>query len=458
MTEEFRIGSMCSGYGGLDLAALRVFGGQVVWHAEYDSAASATLARHWPTVPNLGDITYVDDDRPGQMLMPMMATDWHTLPPVELLCAGYPCQPFSGAGRRKGTDDERHIWPYIAETIRRVRPGLILLENVAGHRSLGFGAVLADLAQAGYVGSWVSVKASDVGAPHVRERVFILAADATRLDAADAVREAGHVGPGLRAGGPPGIGWGRSGDGGGEAVADADDQRHAASGPLGSGAALAGAAGGRRPAADASGGDRAHIPARGDQPGAPLSPVVGAGDGDRAGTAAPRVRQLGRVAGVVASAAADPAHERREVGGARDHDQRGEQPGHVVDGRDADAADPDSDPVWVESVPYAGRGGAAIVGDPGPREWGKYGPAIHRWEHILGRAAPAPTELNSNGGQRLAAPFVEWMMGLPAGWVTGDRRLSRNAQLRLLGNGVVPAQAELALWLLLEQMTGRAAA
>jgi DNA (cytosine-5)-methyltransferase 1 len=88
----------------------------------------------------------------------------------------------------------------------------------------------------------------------------------------------------------------------------------------------------------------------------------------------------------------------------------------------------------------------------GDINWGKFAPAIERWETVIGRTAPAPTKPDGkDGSHRLSAEFTEWMMGLPAGWVTdSDLGLSRNEQLKLCGNGVVPQQAALALRMLLE--------
>jgi DNA (cytosine-5)-methyltransferase 1 len=83
-------------------------------------------------------------------------------------------------------------------------------------------------------------------------------------------------------------------------------------------------------------------------------------------------------------------------------------------------------------------------------QWGDYGAAIARWEHTLGRPAPAPTQTSSKGNPQLAPAFVEWMMGLPAGWVTDTPGITRNEALKALGNGVVPLQAEAALRLLLD--------
>lgn len=160
------VGSLCSGIGGLDLGLERA-GWTVVWQAETDEYASRVLARHWPAVPNLGDITVVD---------------WSSVEHVDLIAAGYPCQPFSHAGARLGERDRRHLWPTIADAVRCLRPDWLLLENVTGHLSLGFGRVLADLAEIGYDADWDCVPAAYVGAPHVRYRIFVVAhvADADR--------------------------------------------------------------------------------------------------------------------------------------------------------------------------------------------------------------------------------------------------------------------------------------
>lgn len=153
------VGSLFSGIGGLDLGLERA-GMTVVWQSEIDPYASRVLARHWPDVPNLGDVTTID---------------WSTVDRVDLICGGYPCQPFSSAGRREGEDDHRHLWPAFADAIRHLRPRYALLENVPGHLSLGFGRVLGDLAELGFDAEWRIVSAADVGAPHLRRRVFVVA-------------------------------------------------------------------------------------------------------------------------------------------------------------------------------------------------------------------------------------------------------------------------------------------
>jgi site-specific DNA-cytosine methylase len=94
---------------------------------------------------------------------------------VDILSGGYPCQPFSAAGKRLGGDDPRHLWPYIASGIRVLRPKLCFFENVEGHISLGLREVIADLESLGYEATWGIFSAAECGAPHQRKRVFILA-------------------------------------------------------------------------------------------------------------------------------------------------------------------------------------------------------------------------------------------------------------------------------------------
>ena len=156
-----RIGSLFSGYGGLDLAVQQVFpNAHPAWFVEFDEAPSKVLSHHWSKTPNFGDVTKVD---------------WAEMPKVDILTGGYPCQPFSQAGRRKGTHDERHLWPHVLAAIRVLRPRFAFMENVAGHLTLGFDTVLADLAKIGFDAKWETLRASDIGAPHHRERLFILA-------------------------------------------------------------------------------------------------------------------------------------------------------------------------------------------------------------------------------------------------------------------------------------------
>jgi site-specific DNA-cytosine methylase len=153
------VGSLFSGIGGLDLGLERA-GMTVRWQSEIDPYCCKVLRKHWPAVPNLGDVTTID---------------WSTVEPVDLICGGYPCQPFSLAGTRAGENDARHLWPRFADAIRHLRPRYALLENVPGHLSLGFGRVLGDLAELGYDCEWDCIAAAAVGAPHLRYRIFVVA-------------------------------------------------------------------------------------------------------------------------------------------------------------------------------------------------------------------------------------------------------------------------------------------
>ena len=96
---------------------------------------------------------------------------------VDILTGGYPCQPFSAAGKRAGADDPRHLWPFISAGIEMVRPRLCFFENVEGHITLGLREVIADLESLGYETAWGIFSAAECGAPHQRKRVFILAND-----------------------------------------------------------------------------------------------------------------------------------------------------------------------------------------------------------------------------------------------------------------------------------------
>jgi DNA (cytosine-5)-methyltransferase 1 len=153
------IGSLCTGYGGLDLAVEEHFNAKTIWCAEYDKQASKIIEQQFG-IPNYGDLTKID---------------WTTVPPVDIITAGYPCQPFSQAGKRNGTNDERHLFPYILEAVRHLRPRYAIFENVRGHLTLGFDSVLRDLASIGYDAEWSLVRASEAGAAHQRARLFIVA-------------------------------------------------------------------------------------------------------------------------------------------------------------------------------------------------------------------------------------------------------------------------------------------
>ncbi len=167
------IGSLCTGYGGLDTAVRAVLGGRVVWHAETDPDAVRVLEHHHPGTLNLGDIT---------------AVDWAAVERPDILTAGFPCQGWSDAGLRLGVADARDLWPAVAAAVRALRPGLVVLENVRGFVRRGVGRTYDDLAGLGYDFRGVCVPASEAGAPHRRERWFAVAyrsGDAGRLKHGD---------------------------------------------------------------------------------------------------------------------------------------------------------------------------------------------------------------------------------------------------------------------------------
>ncbi|MGE3705683.1 MAG: DNA cytosine methyltransferase [Vicinamibacterales bacterium] len=188
------VGSVFTGIGGLDLGLERA-GMAIRWQIEIDPFCREVLARHWPGVPCY----------PRADLYSRRAIEAMRFATVDLICGGYPCQPFSLAGRRGGTDDPRHLWPAMRRLIGILRPRYVILENVPGHLSMGFGAVLGDLAALGYDAEWDTLSAAQFGAPHLRFRLFVVAyladADGEAGGRAtwDAVRRVGREEVGERA-------------------------------------------------------------------------------------------------------------------------------------------------------------------------------------------------------------------------------------------------------------------
>lgn len=156
-------GSLFAGIGGLDLGLERA-GMRCAWQVEIDDYCTRVLTKHWPDVPKFRDVRECGG---------------HNLPAVDLLCGGFPCQPHSEAGRRRGSADERDLWPEYARLIRELRPRYVLAENVPGLLSSDdgrfFGGILRDLAALGYDAEWSVLSACAMGAPHTRERVFTVA-------------------------------------------------------------------------------------------------------------------------------------------------------------------------------------------------------------------------------------------------------------------------------------------
>lgn len=160
---NYTIGSLFSGIGGIDLAFQQA-GFQIIYQVEIDDYCQKVLTQHWPTVPKYRDIFTVDAD---------------ALPATDVIAGGFPCQPFSVAGNQRGEADERFLWPEILRLVRAKRPRVVFLENVPGLRTIDSGRtfkrILRELAEIGYDAQWHHLRASDVGAPHRRERLFIVA-------------------------------------------------------------------------------------------------------------------------------------------------------------------------------------------------------------------------------------------------------------------------------------------
>jgi DNA (cytosine-5)-methyltransferase 1 len=314
-----RLGSFCTGYGGLDAAVENHFGAELAWYSEIEPAANQLLSTRFPEVPNLGNLKEIN---------------WAETPPVDILCAGYPCQPFSTAGNRKGETDERAIFSYIAESISVLRPRWVVLENVSGHLTLGGDAVIGSLTSMGYDCRWGVVRASDAGAPHRRARWFCLAWDTNSKNEPAVGKVQGRV----------------------------YKEPHTKGTRI-----------------DFDGYTKSGWPSE---------------------TGSPKNNR--------------PTEPRKPVSETPRNTERG----------------------W-----HIDRGQDCI-------NWGNYTAAIQRWENILGRPAADPVTEN----RHLNPVFVEWMMGLPEGWVT-ELGLPRTAELKMLGNGVVPQQAALALSILGADLT-----
>ena len=157
-----------SGIGGFSLGLERTGGFKTVAFCEIEDYPRKVLAKHWPDVPIHRDVRELDgNDYAGR---------------TDLICGGYPCQPFSHAGKRKGEEDDRHLWPEVKRLVATIRPTWCLFENVAGHISMGLDQVLSDLEGEGYTSQAVVIPACAVDAPHRRDRVWIVARNTNSIN------------------------------------------------------------------------------------------------------------------------------------------------------------------------------------------------------------------------------------------------------------------------------------
>jgi DNA (cytosine-5)-methyltransferase 1 len=419
-----RIGELFAGYGGLGMGVRDVLGGEVAWVSDvckFDKAGHAVghhspcrapcsiLAHRFPGVPNVGDVSKVD---------------WSQVEPVDVLTGGFPCQDISSAGKRRGMrpDTRSGLWTQMAYAIDQLRPSLVVIENVRSLTSAqahsdvepcpwcvgddpdgalrALGAVLGDLADLGYDAVWHGLRAADVGAPHGRFRIFIVAypqGDPRRLldgdfGAAAVASRIGHERGGHAWGG--GAGPENSGllptptgrDGKGRNQRDDDTCLTGALLPT--------------PACNDMG--EGKTPDAWDKWTARMKAEHSNGNGNGPSLAIEAQRLLPTPVG-----------------------------GDARNSRQSTALNPRSTSDTLSDVNRK-------------QDWGKYVDAIARWE-ALTRPAPPPTETGPKGAPRLNPAFSEFLMGLPDGWVTDVPGITRNEALKALGNGVVPQQAEAAL-------------
>lgn len=364
-----KVGSLFSGIGGLDYAINEFYECETYWFCENDVHCQLVLDQHFD-IPIVPDIREIDEG----------------FEKVDILHGGYPCQPFSTAGYKKGLNDERNLWPEYARVIGLLEPNTIVLENVQYHLKLGFNTVLKDLAEMGYDVRWGIVRACDAGAPHRRARLFALAH--SRFPRA-----------GWNSGETLGIkeqsGWVQ------------EDKTN----PLKS-----------------------------------FREVITDSNRKRFDRRKSRIREGWRQQfesyQEFFANTYSIGQQRVTEGDGKDRQMDFERWFDSL-GRGEDQTSPDSNgsrQSWDASA--IERMGRSILPTVMDKEiFGEYKDAIERWEYLTEVEVPYPIDEK----QRLSPYFVEWMMGFPLGYTEG---LARTNQLKVLGNAIVPQQAYLALELL----------
>ena len=151
-----------SGIGGFSLGLEATGEFETVAFCDYSKFPQQVLRKHWPLVPIYEDVKELNSEKLKS----------NGINKIDIITGGYPCQPFSVAGKQKGEQDPRHVWPEMFRLIKELRPTWVIGENVAGHIKLGLDTVLQDLESEGYTTRTFSISASSVGANHQRERVW----------------------------------------------------------------------------------------------------------------------------------------------------------------------------------------------------------------------------------------------------------------------------------------------
>lgn len=157
-----RILDLCSGIGGFSLGLEATGGFETVAFCEVDEFCCKVLNKHWPGVPIYKDLKELGND-PTRIVQEF-----------DLICGGIPCQPFSVAGKQKGKEDDRHLWPYMHEIIKHKKPSWVIVENVGGFVNVALDDVCLDLEAQGYATQSFIIPACSVEAPHRRDRIWIL--------------------------------------------------------------------------------------------------------------------------------------------------------------------------------------------------------------------------------------------------------------------------------------------
>ena len=208
-----RIGSLFSGIGGLELGLERAGLGPVIWQCEIDPFARQVLAKHWPNTRRFEDVRSVDENAPA----------------VDLICGGFPCQDLSYAGNGAGLEGARSgLWFEYLRVVRALRPRCVVVENVPALLTRGLGVVLGGLAESGYDAQWDCLPAAAVGAPHRRDRLFVVAWRVSDTER-HALRFEPERGPGAAR--PANARNTESDDVGGETLADITSERGHDNGP-----------------------------------------------------------------------------------------------------------------------------------------------------------------------------------------------------------------------------------